>query len=118
MVGAILRNEARRLRGEVEQGLDRARRRLAGTQFEDLPQQNQNGDHCRRFKIDGNGTIVSAESGREDMRGDGGDEAVDVSHTGPHRDQGEHIEVAGQQRLPAAHEKRPARPDYDWGRKD
>ncbi|CEG10681.1 hypothetical protein BN961_04123 [Afipia felis] len=97
MIGAVLRNEARRLRGEVEQSLDRARRCLAGTQFEHLAQQHQNGDHCRRFEIDGNGTIVSAKREWKNLRGDRGDDAVDVSDPSPHRDQGEHVEVAGQQ---------------------
>ena len=61
---------------------------------------------------------MPAKRGRKDLRGDGRDEAVDISDAGSHRDQGEHVEVAGHQRLPAAHEERPARPDHDRCRRD
>ncbi len=41
------------------------------------------------------------------------DHAVDVGDAGAHRDQREHVEVARDQRLPAAHEERPAGPQHD-----
>ncbi len=45
----------------------------------------------------------------------GRDRAVEIGDAGAHRDQGEHVEIAGDQRLPAAHEERPARPQHDRG---
>jgi hypothetical protein len=49
------------------------------------------------------------------MPGEGCDDAVDIGYTGTHADQGEHVEIARDQRLRAAHEERPARPQYHRG---
>jgi hypothetical protein len=67
-VGAVRPNAARGLWREVEQRLDRARGRLARPQFEHLTEQNENGDHCGRFKVDGDGTVVASEGGWKDAR--------------------------------------------------
>ena len=50
---------------------------------------------------------------RENSRHKGGDKAVGIGHAGAHRDEREHVQVARQQRLPAAHEEGPAGPQYD-----
>ncbi len=42
-----------------------------------------------------------------------GNGAVEPRHAGPHRNEREHVEVARDQRLPAAHEERPAAPEHD-----
>ena len=55
---------------------------------------------------------MAAEGGRKDSGRDGADDAVDIGHAGADSDQREHVEIARQQRLPAAHEKRPAGPEH------
>ena len=56
---------------------------------------------------------MAAEGGREDSGRDRADDAVDIGHAGAHRDQREHVEIARDERLPAAHEERPAGPQHD-----
>ena len=56
---------------------------------------------------------MAAEGGRKDSGRDGADDAVEIGHAGADRDQREHVEIARQQRLPAAHEERPAGPEHD-----
>jgi hypothetical protein len=58
---------------------------------------------------------MAAECFRENPRQDGGDKAVDVGNACAHRDQGEHVQAAIHQRLPAANEKWPASPQH-YGR--
>jgi hypothetical protein len=53
-----------------------------------------------------------AERGREQAGPDGHD-AVEPGDAGAHGDQREHVEVARLERLPAAHEERPAGPQHD-----
>ena len=55
---------------------------------------------------------MAAEGGREDSGRDRADDAVDIGHAGAHRDQREHVEIARDERLPAAHEERPAGPQH------
>ena len=102
-----------RLGREVEQRADGAAGALAGPQLEHLAEQDQHGDHGRRLEIDRDRAVVAAEGGREDAGREGRDDAVDPGDAGAHGDQREHVEVARDERLPAAHEERPAGPQHD-----
>ena len=53
-------------------------------------------------------TPLAAESGREQAGEQGCDQAVEISDPGAEADQGEHVEMAADQRLPAADEEWPA----------
>ena len=110
LVAAVIFHAARSLGRQIEQRLDRARSRLARAQFEHLADQHQHSDHAGGFEIDRRRAAVRAEGIRKNPRRETCDHAVDVSHANAHGDQREHVEVAGEQRLVAAHEKRPARP--------
>ncbi len=55
---------------------------------------------------------MAAEGRREDSGRDGADDAVDIGHAGADSDQREHVEMARDERLPAAHEERPAGPEH------
>ena len=86
---------------------------LAGAQLQHLPEQHQHGDDRRRLEVDGDRAVMAAERRREDAGRERRDHAVDPGHAGAHGDQREHVEVAGHERLPAAHEERPAGPEHD-----
>ena len=83
------------LGAEIEQGFDGAGGLLAGAQLQDLPQQDQGGDDGGGFEVDVDGARVTAEGVGEDTRREGGDHAEQPRDSGAHRDQGEHVEVAG-----------------------
>ena len=82
-------------------------------QFQHLSEKDEHRDHRGRLEVDRNGPAVSAKRLREEVRRDGPDDAVEIGHARAHRDQGEHVEIARDQRLPAAHEERPACPKDD-----
>ncbi len=111
-VAAVGANAARGLGREIEQRADGAGGRRARAQFEHLADQHQHGDHRGGFEINRRRAAVAAEGGREYAGREGGGEAVDVGDAGAHGDQREHVEIARDQRLRAAHEKRPARPQH------
>ena len=117
MVGAILVDNTGGFRRQLEQRLDRSGRRLAGAEFEDLAKQDEDGDNSGGLEVDRNRAVIPAKSRRKNIGQEGTDQAVDIGHARAHRDQGEHIEIAAHQRLPAAHEKRPPRPQHDRGSK-
>ena len=112
MIGAVCADAARGLRRQLQQRLDGAGCRLAGAQLEHLAQQHEHGNDRGGFEVNRDRAAMSAEGGREDVGRDGADDAVDIGDTGAHRDQREHVEIARQQRLPAAHEEWPARPEH------
>ncbi len=56
---------------------------------------------------------MTAEIGRKQSRRKRCDHAVEIAGAGAERDQGEHVEIARLERLPAALEERPARPQHD-----
>ena len=86
---------------KAEQGLDGARGLVAGPQFQHLAQQHQHGDNGGGFEIDRDRTIMLAEGGREDLRCQRGDDAVNPGDAGAECNQREHVEVAGFQRIPS-----------------
>ena len=111
-VAAVFFHPARGGRRELEQRLDGARGRLARAQFQHLADRHQHGDHAGGFEIDRDAATRSAEGGREDAGREGGDQAVEIGHARAHADEREHVEVAREQRLVAAHEERPAGPQH------
>ena len=59
-----------------------------------------------------------AESRRKNLRRKRADQAVEIGYAGAEGDQREHVEIARHQRLPAAHEERPAGPSDHGGREN
>ena len=118
LVAAVGADAPGGLGGEVEQRADGARRLLARAQLEHLPQQHQHGDDRSGLEIDGNRAVGAAErgwekAGKQDRHG-----AVDPRHPGAHGNEGEHVEIAREEGLPAAHEERPTRPQHHRSRED
>ena len=91
---------------------DRAAGAAAGAQFEHLSEQDEHGDHRRRFEVDAD-LAVLLKRRRKDAGREHHDRAVEPRHADADRDQREHVEVSVDERLPAAHEERPARPQHD-----
>ena len=112
LVAAIRLDPPRRLGGEFEQRADRTGRRLARPQFQHLAEQHQHGDDGGGLEIHRHRAVVAAERRRKRIRHKRRHDAVDVRDAGAHRDQREHVEIARDQRLPAAHEERRARPQH------
>ena len=111
LVAAVVLDAVRGLRREIEQRADGAGGRLARAQFQHLAEQHQHGDHAGGLEIDRR-RAVHAECRRENARRERGDDAVDIGDAGAHGDQREHVEIARDQRLRAAHEERPAGPQH------
>ncbi len=108
-----MRGDAPRgLRRQAEQRADRARRALARPQFQHLPQQHQNRDDGRRLEIHRDRAVHVAERRRKQLRRQRADHAVEPGHAGAHRDQREHVEIARDEGIPAAHKERRARPQH------
>ena len=112
VVGAVIADAPRGFRRQLQQRLDGAGGRLAGAQLQHLAEQHQYGNDRGGFEVDRNRAAMAAEGGREAAGREGADQAVEVGDTGAHRDQGEHVEIARLQRLPAAHKEGPARPQH------
>ncbi len=113
MVDPVIADAARGFWRQLQQRLDRSRRRLACAQLQHLAEQHQDRDDGCGFEIDRDRAAMSAEGRRERSRGYRSDDAVKIRHAGAERDQREHVEIARHQRLPAAHEERPAGPDHN-----
>jgi hypothetical protein len=101
------------LRRKIKQRADRAGSLLARPQFEHLAEQDQYGDGRRRFEIDRDCAIRTAESRGKYSGRKRADHAVEPRDARTHRDEREHVEVARHDRPPAADEERPARPQHD-----
>ena len=112
-LGAICAHPPRCSRRQVEQRADGAGGLLPRPQLQDLPEQDEHGDHRCGFEIDRDGAVRSTKCRREELRHRDRDDAVEPRHAGAHRDQREHVEIARDHRLPAAHEEWPATPEHD-----
>ena len=110
---AVAADAPRGLRREVEKRADGAAGALARAQLQHLAEQDEDRDDRRRLEVDRDRAVVAAEGGREDAGRERRDDAVDPGDAGAHGDQGEHVEVARDERLPAAHEEGPAGPQHD-----
>ena len=84
--------------------------RPSRAQLQDLPQQNQRGDHRRRFEVDGHFAVGPAKRLRKNSRRNCRGQAVEVCSARAHGDQREHIQPQRNDRFPAALEKGPAAP--------
>jgi hypothetical protein len=115
MVGAVVVDKTGGFRRQLEQRPDRSGRRLARAQFQNLAKQDEHGDNSGGLEVDRDRAVMPAKSRGENIGRDGAGQAVDIGHAGAHRDQGEHVEIARRQRLPTAHEERPAGPQHDRG---
>ena len=113
LVRAVRADEPRSLGLEIEQRADRAAGLLARPEFEHLSEQDKGRDDRRRFEIDRDGAVGGAERGREQARRNGRHDAIGPRHAHPHRDQREHVEIAGLERRKSPFKKRPARPERD-----
>ena len=113
LLGSVGPGTPRRLGREIEKRPDGAARALPRTQLEHLPEQDENRNHRRRFEVDRHRSAGASERRREDARREGRDHAVDPGHARAHCDEREHVQAAVHDRLPAAHEQRPARPQHD-----
>jgi hypothetical protein len=102
----------RRLRSEVEQGLDGARGLLPRTQFEHLTEQHQHRDHRGGFEVDRHRAFRGAQRRGKELWRDGPSHAVEPRSSCAQRDQGEHVQAAVLQRRPSPLEEGPARPQY------
>ena len=103
----------RRLRCEIEQGTDGARRLLTRPQLQHLTEQHEHGDDRRCLEIDRDCAVGAAKCRRKQAGRQNPDHAVEPRHAGTHGDQREHVQIAREERLPAAHEERPAAPEHD-----
>ena len=100
------------LRRQTEQRADGPRGGAARAQLEHLAEQDERGDHRRRLEVDGGHAAVPHAVGQR--AGDQhGEDAVAEGGARAEGDQGEHVEAAGPDRLPGAHEERPAAPEHD-----
>jgi hypothetical protein len=84
-------------------------------QLEDLAEQHQRGDDGRRLVVHADLARVIAEGRRENVWQQCRDEAEQVGDRDPETDQGEHVEIAGPERLPRALEEGPAAPEHHRG---
>ena len=113
LLASIGPDAPRRLGREIKKGPDGAARALPGTQFQHLTEQDENRDHGRGLEIHRDGAVGASEGRREYARRECRNHAVDPGDARAHGDEREHVEAAVHDRLPAAHEQRPARPQYD-----
>ena len=109
---AVVLDPPRGLRRQAQQPLDRGRGLRARAQFQQLAEQGQRDDHRGGLEIHADAPVF-AERGREHVGGQRADHAVRECGAGTDADQGEHVRAAVADRLQAALEERPARPQHD-----
>jgi len=105
-----IRGQAARRLGRQPQQCANGRGGLrARLQLQQLAEQRQRDDDGGRFEIHANAAVF-VERVREHARRQRRDDAVAKRRADADADQGPHVEVARPQRLPAAHEEGPTRP--------
>src|SRR5690606_18546790 len=97
---------------QIEERSNGAASALAGSKLQHLAEQDKNGDDGGCFEIDSDLSVIVAELRRKDVWRQQGDEAVGPGDAGAQSDQREHVEIARDQRGPAALEEWPARPEH------
>ena len=103
-------DEMRRLRRQIEQRPDCRASLLPGSKLEHLPEQDQSDDHRRRLEVEADSAMHVAEGRRKDLRRDRSDHRISPGDAGADRDQGEHVEMTGDDASPAPDEEGPATP--------
>ncbi len=99
-------------RGKPEQRTNGSGGALARPQFQHLPEQDQHRDDGRRLEIHRDRAVHVPERRWKKLRRQRAHHAVDVGHTGTHRDQREHVQLAVHHRAPAARKEWRARPQH------
>ena len=102
-----------RRRGEVQESPDGAGGFLARPQLQHLPEQHQDHDDRCRLEIHGNRTTVLPEGIREDLRHQGGHQAVDQGDTGAEGNQREHVQMPTDHGFPGPDKEGPTAPEHD-----
>ena len=97
------------LRREIQQGTDGAAGFAPCPQFKDLTEQHQHNDHRRRLEINSD-LALRRERSRKRARHEHHRRAEQEGCAHANGDEREHIQMPGDERTPAAFEKRPARP--------
>ena len=110
---AVLPHDTGRLGGKIEQGADGRAGPFARAQLHELAEQNEDGDHRPSFEIHADMTVGIAEAFRKNTRDDHGDHTEQIGRAHADRDEGEHVQIAGPDRLCAPFQERPAGPEYD-----
>ena len=109
---AITLDSPRHLWRQIEKGFDGTRRLLTGAQLKNLSKQHKDGNDCGGLKVYRHRPLRASERGREDVREECCNHAVDPGNANPHRNQGEHVQTARHHRRVAALKERPACPEY------
>ena len=102
-----------RRRGEVQESPDGAGGFLARPQLQHLSEQHQDHDDRCRLEIHGNRTTVLPEGIREDLRHQGGHQAVDQGDTGAEGNQREHVQMPTDHGFPGPDKEGPTAPEHD-----
>src|SRR5215472_1945393 len=93
-------------------GARSSKARIARTQLEHLTEQHEAGDDGCSLEIDGNRPFGTVEFRRKHAGQQDRGHAVKPRYADAHGDQREHVQIAREKRLPAAHEERGARPQH------
>ena len=113
VVSASIAQAVGSLRRQVQQRADGPSGTFSGAQLQHLTEKNQHRDDRGRLIVNRDRAAHGTEAFGEDARDQGGNQAVEVGGARPQCDQGKHIEVAADDRGPAALEERPARPQHN-----
>ena len=112
LVAAVILDAPRGFRRERDERADRTRGRGAGAQLQNLAEQHQYRDDTGRLEIKRDAAMLIVKRRGKQAGRQHRDNAVAIGDAGAHGDQREHVEVARDQRLNAAHEKRPTAPQH------
>ena len=82
-------------------------------QFQHLPDQHQNDDHCCSLEIDWRRSVCAQQAGRKNTGNQCGDHTEQPGRTNTDGDQRPHVRATVDNRRPAAFQKRPAHPQDD-----
>ena len=115
LVGPVVADPEGLFRGEIHKGPDGPRGALAGSQLQQLADEDQGDDHRRRLEIQRRLAVLAPEIDRDQAGRDHGDRAERPGDQRPKADQGEHVQVPRPHRGPAALDERPACPQHHRG---
>ena len=111
LLAAVLAQAARGLGREPQQRADGARRGAARAQLEHLAEEDERDDHRGGLEVHRRRAAVAHAVGQGARRQHGEDAPAECRRRAE-GDQGEHVQVARHEGLPAAHEEGPAAPEH------
>ncbi len=76
-----------------------------------MPEQDEDDNYRAGFEVNADMALRVAKSVGEYSRNQHGNDAEKIGCTDPDRDQGKHVQIVRYQRVEAAHEERPTRPE-------